>query len=65
MLVLLGETVTLTADPLPIVRYNVVSPRSAFGKSVTFTVKLKEPAVVGAPEMVPVVLFKDKPGGRP
>ena len=32
--------------------------------SLTLTLKLELPAVVGVPEMVPVALFRLKPGGR-
>ena len=62
-LALLGETITLTPVPLPTVIDTVPSPRSAFGKSVIITRKLKDPAVVGVPATVPVVVFKYRPGG--
>ena len=63
-LALLGETVTVIPDPLPLtVTYTVTSPRSAFGKSVINIRKLKDPAVVGVPPTVPVVVFKYSPGG--
>jgi len=62
-LALLGETVTLTAVPPLTTKYTVTSPRFAFGKSVTFTRKLNDPAAVGVPATVPVVVLKDSPGG--
>jgi hypothetical protein len=33
--------------------------------SMTFTMKLNVPPVVGLPEITPVVLFSFKPAGRP
>jgi hypothetical protein len=62
-LALLGETRTLTPVPPPTVMDTVTSPRSAFGKSVINTRKLKDPAVVGVPATVPVVVFRYSPGG--
>jgi hypothetical protein len=65
MLALVGETTTLTPPLLlpPTVTYTVPSPRSAFGKSVINTRKLKDPAVLGVPATVPVAVFKYRPGG--
>ena len=63
MLALLGETVTPTTTLLLTVMYNVTSPWSVFGKSEIATRKLKDPAAVGVPVTVPVLVFRESPGG--
>jgi len=62
-LALLGVTVTLIPLPPFTTTYTVSSPRSGFGKSVTLSRKLKDPAAVGVPATVPVVVSKYSPGG--
>src|SRR4051812_245019 len=63
--VLLGQSVTDVACALIVMLNNLLTFCTGFPASVTFTVKLNVPAVVGVPLIAPLVALIANPVGRP